>query len=189
MLSMKETVLKFHAKWDSKENEEVHFYDLALRKLFTETYPLNENLREICIKVNTLNIFYSTRILNKDIYTVAKHIRNLNIDRRLNDEDLDLVTDISYVGDRINRCYSFATKYCSFHKPLVYSIYDSFLDKLLWHFEKEDKFTEAKHKDYLDYKSYNNVICDFQKHYNLTDLTKKDLDKGLWLYAKSIFKT
>lgn len=187
MLSMKETVLSYKAKWDSEENKEVCFYDTALLKLFTETYPYNEDLREVCIKVNTLNIFYSTRILNKDILAVAKHICDLKIDKRLNDKDLDLVTDISNIQG-IKRYYSFATKYCSFHKPSVYSIYDSFLDRLLWHFKKKDNYSDAKHQDYLDYRTYYNVICDFQKRYDLEDLSKKKLDMGLWLYAKDIFK-
>ncbi len=54
----------------------------ALNKLFYRTYPRNDDLDEVLVKVATLNDFYSTNIYN--IFVVAKHILGIaNIDKRL----------------------------------------------------------------------------------------------------------
>lgn len=81
---------------------------------------------DVLIKVCSLNDFYSTNLYSP--FRVAKHIVSLNIDDRLNNNDLDLVNDIAKVkinDDKMINFYSFATKYCSHHKPIKYPIYDS----------------------------------------------------------------
>ena len=73
---------------------------------------------DILLKVAALNDFYSTNIFS--VYPVAKHILSLNIDDRLMTGDVALVSDIQKVtinGVEKN-FYSFATKYCSHHRPL-----------------------------------------------------------------------
>jgi hypothetical protein len=40
--------------------------------------------------------------------------------------------------------YSFATKYCSHHKPEMYPIYDSYVDKMLGYFKKRTIFISLK---------------------------------------------
>lgn len=109
-------------KW--KELENYHLQEDALDKLFFELCPKNENISDILLKVATLNDFYSTNIFS--VFSVAKHIESLAIDERLSVGDASLVEDIQTVS--INgvqrRFYSFATKYCSHHKPLDYPIYD-----------------------------------------------------------------
>ena len=92
--------------------------EIALDKLFFYTYPQNQQIEDILVKVATLNDFYSTQIFS--VYPVAKHILDLNIDDRLQEGDLTIVNDISTVmmenGTKKN-FYSFATKYCSHHQP------------------------------------------------------------------------
>ena len=43
-----------------------------MKKLFTETYPLNSDLDEVLIKVSSLNDFYSTNIISP--FKVAKSV-------------------------------------------------------------------------------------------------------------------
>jgi len=103
-----------------------------LNKLFFETYPLNNDLDDVLIKVCSLNDFYSTNIFSP--FSVAKHIVSLGIDESLARNDLEIVNIIAKVkmnGGKIKNFYSFATKYCSHHKPTVYPIYDSYVDKML----------------------------------------------------------
>ena len=67
---------------------------------------------------------------------------NLGIDEKLENNVLDIVNKIAKVKISDNKeinYYSFATKYCSFHKPEIYPIYDSFIEKILMNF-KNDKF-------------------------------------------------
>ena len=79
----KEAVVKYLEKWKQlsryTEQKEVLFL------LFHETYPANTKLSEVLIKCSSLNDFYGTNIYN--VYTLAKHIVNLNIDARLADGD------------------------------------------------------------------------------------------------------
>ena len=98
----------------------------SLRKLFNKTYPENIEMDDVLIRVCSLNDFYSTNIFSP--FTVAKHIVELNIDERLYIEDLKLVNEIATVKMNENKeinFYSFATKYCSHHKPMIYPIFDS----------------------------------------------------------------
>ncbi|ODS39372.1 hypothetical protein BEH94_10640 [Candidatus Altiarchaeales archaeon WOR_SM1_SCG] len=63
--------------------------------------------------------------------------------------------------------YSFATKYCSHHKPEDYPIYDSFVEKLLLHFKREDTFYEFRKSDLKKYSAYKNILREFKKFYGL----------------------
>ena len=92
----------------------------------------NDNLQNILIKCSVLNDFYSTNIFK--IYPVVKHILSLNVDKRLEANDVTLVDDIAKVtiGDLEKNFYSFASKYCNHHKPLEYPIYDSYVERVLF---------------------------------------------------------
>lgn len=115
--------------WDELEN--YHLQEDALDKLFFQLCPENLEMLDILLKVVALNDFYSTNIFS--VYPVAKHILSLDIDSRLKAGDVSLVSDIQKVtinGVEKN-FYSFATKYCSHHRPLDYPIYDSYVEKVL----------------------------------------------------------
>lgn len=75
----KNEVEKYLDKWDSLENYVLQ--ENSLDKLFFKTYPSNDDINEILIKASSLNDFYSTNIYS--IFSIAKHIYNLNIDERL----------------------------------------------------------------------------------------------------------
>jgi len=138
-----EQVSMYLERWDSLDNYVLQ--ESSLRKLFAETYPRNVDMDDVLIKVCSLNDFYSTNIFSP--FTVAKHIVDLDIDQRLTDRDLTLVNDIAVVkvnGQKTINFYSFATKYCSHHSPEDYPIYDSFVEKMLMHFKRADKFFKFK---------------------------------------------
>jgi hypothetical protein len=52
-------VEKYLKLWDSLENYTLQ--ESSLRKLFTKTYPLNNDLDDILIKVCSLNDFHSNK--------------------------------------------------------------------------------------------------------------------------------
>ena len=139
-------IKKYLNKWDKLENYVLQ--ESSLQKLFNKTYPLNNDMDDVLIKVCSLNDFYSTNIFSP--FTIAKHIVELDIDDRLRKGDLELVNEIAIVkvnGNKKINFYSFATKYCSHHKPIVYPIYDSHVEKLLMYFKKTDKFFKFKKED------------------------------------------
>jgi len=181
-----EEIRKYLNKWDTLENFVLQ--ERSLHKLFNRTYPLNNDMDDVLIKVCSLNDFYSTNIFSP--FTVAKHIVELNIDNRLEKEDLELVNDIAIVKVNSNKeinFYSFATKYCSHHKPIVYPIYDSYVEKLLMFFKKNDEFLKFKKADLKVYSKYKNILLGFQKFYGLEEFDLKKIDKYLWQAGKDYF--
>ena len=94
----KNEVEKYLKKWDSLENYVLQ--EKSLDKLFFITYPNNNEIEDILIKVSSLNDFYSTNIFS--VFPVAKHILNLGIDNRLKSNDETLVNDIANLS--INHC-------------------------------------------------------------------------------------
>lgn len=178
-------VEKYLKKWDSIENNVLP--EKSLNKLFLSTYKNNTDIDEILIKASSLNDFYSTNIFS--IVTMAKHIYNLNIDKRLKEADETLVDDIANVviNGKAKRFYSFATKYCSHHFPNEFPIYDSYVEKVLMYFNKSDNFFNFKREDLKDYKKFKNVLIQFKKFYNIEQYSLKDIDKYIWLVGKEFF--
>lgn len=125
-----------------------------------------DNLGSYVVQEEALNDFYSTNIIK--VFNVAKHIIDLNIDERLAINDVTLVNDIAKVQVSDDKCvnfYSFATKYCSRHKPNEYPIFDSFVEKLLKYFRDVDKRLIFHNDDLKDYQKYKSILLDFQKNY------------------------
>ena len=122
-------------------------------------------------------------------YPVAKHILSLDIDTRLKEGDVSVVADIQKVTiNGIERnFYSFATKYCSHHKPLQYPIYDNYVNKILCYFHQQDRFTEFKAEDLKDYVKFKRTLLDFQNYYGLEKFNLKEIDKYIWQLGKTYF--
>lgn len=181
----KDQVLYYLRAWDEQENYVLQEH--ALDKLFFETYPNNTDINDILIKASSLNDFYSTNIFS--IFAVAKHIQGLDIDKRLGDGDASLVDDIAdmTIGGKKRRFYSFASKYCSHHKPTLFPIYDSFVDKVLRYFRKQDRFCSFADEDLKNYPRFIGVLDAFQEFYHLEAFNKKDLDRYLWQLGKRYF--
>ena len=158
--------------------------ETALRKLFG-TFPKNNCADEILLKVVALNSLYITNIYATS--DVADNIFRRDIDRKLDQQSLDLVNEIATVTikGKLRRNYSFASKYCAWHLPEIYPIYDSYVDALLWAYQKEYKFSDFARTDlWNSYPHYVTAIRDFQDHFGLQHFALKQLDQFLWLYGK-----
>lgn len=177
----KEEVEKYLISWTKLEDYVLQ--EKSLNMLFLDLFPENKNINEILIKVSTLKDFYSTRL--SKTFTVAKHILELDIDKRLNESDLSLVEDIANV-DR--RYYSFATKYCSHHNSDNFPIYDKNVANVLYYFNKQDKFAKfTKTNINKDYFKFKYVIDEFTDFYNLEEFSRKELDRYLWQVGREFF--
>lgn len=181
---------KWLDNWEKMEN--YRNQENALNKLFHETYPKNNDINEILIKVATLNDFYSTHILN--IFKVAEHIKNIkNLDDRLQKGDEKLVKEIAKVGLKKKNgkkiiFYSFATKFSSHHNDKDFAIYDRYVEKILMHFKKLDNFSKnfTKKEDLKEYSNFKNILLDFRVYYKL-DCNLKELDRYLWQLGRKYF--
>jgi len=178
-------IKKYLNLWDSLENYVLQ--EKSLEKLFTKTYPNNDVIEDVLIKVCSLNDFYSTNILKP--FIVAKHILKLNIDKYLNDENKTIVNKIALVnvGTKEINFYSFATKYCSHHKPTVYPIFDYYVEKMLCFFREKDNFKYFNNDDLKDYSKFIDILNEFKNYYKLEEFNLKEIDKYLWQAGKEYF--
>lgn len=134
---------------------------------------------------------YSTNIFAT--YRLAKHILGLNIDRDLQIGDPNAVNRIASGHGITNKnetelnFYSFATKYCNWHNRDAYAIFDSFVEKVLMAYKKQDHFSEFRTSNLKEFPKFKKIIQDFITFYNLTDFNLKEIDKFLWIYGKEKF--
>ena len=163
--------------------------ECVLRVLFTQMHPYNVSIEDIILKAAALNTVYNTRIYS--VFPVAQHILNLAIDDRLRKGDTTLVNEIMrvvYENGRIIEHYSFATKYCSFHNPDAFPIYDSYVGKVLVYYRDKLHFSNFRDCDLKDYSIFKRVIGDFRHCFGLEKYSVKQLDQFLWQFGKEYFK-
>ncbi|ODN41358.1 hypothetical protein [Piscirickettsia litoralis] len=184
ILPSKSEVKKYLKIWD--EDEKYVNQDKSLKKLFGQIYRKNDKLENVLIKVSALNDFYSTNIYGT--HSMAKHIVSLNIDQRLLNHDHTLVDEIASVPYGNKYLYSFATKYCCHHESNQYPIYDSFVDKVLTHLKKKDKFCKFRRRDLKEYPKFIEILKQFKAYYGLEGVSFRELDRYLWLTGKKNFK-
>lgn len=161
--------------------------DEALRRLVA-AFPKNDDVAAVLLKATAINALYATNIYA--IFQVARHICALNIDPKLAQGSLDVIDEIAVItlkGKR-KRNYSFATKYCSWHRPEVYPIFDSYVERLLWAYRQQDRFAEFKRGEMWHYPRYVEVIKQFRTQYDLSEFCLKELDKFLWQYGMEVFR-
>lgn len=181
----REQVKEYLNKWKKLPNYVEQEKSLDL--LFIKTFPNNNNLNEILIKVSCLNDFYSTNIF--DIYHVGKHIKDLNLDNRLKAKDLSLVNDIAkiQIKNKDKNFYFFATKYCSHHYPFDYPIYDYYVDKVLREIRNKYKSLDFENDDLKDYPKFKSILENFQRIYHLEKFNLKQIDRYLWQLGKHLY--
>lgn len=157
--------------------------DRALHRVFSH-HPLNTFLEDVLIKVVLLNGLYATNVFA--LVEMADHITGLQIDGDLSAGAGSLVDRIANltIRDKTRRHYSFATKYCSWHRPEAYPIYDSLVEQLLWRYREQSRFADFKRPDLQDYTLFRSIIEAFIRNFSLGGLTFKQVDKFLWYTAK-----
>ena len=172
------------ARYVKKFGEDYSPVEDALRLLF-EHFPKNNNLSEIIVKVAAIDAIYSTNIRKKYAFTkIAQHIFDQKIDEDLARDDPAVVEKIAQAGK--SRVYSFATKYCHFHKQESYPVFDSFVEKLLIKYKKSERFADFNDSEMrVNYSRFLEVLKEFIKKFDLR-CTLKELDMFLWSYGKEL---
>lgn len=157
----------------------------AVSHVFSQ-WPRNEHIDQVLAKVAVLNSLYSTNIYG--IYDVARHIVALSIDDRLLRGDQTLVPEIAHVeiGGKRRNNISFASKYCSWHQPTQYQIYDSLVQDVLCQYRKMFGFAVFTRAELSDYGRFVQVVEAMVRHFELHDFNRKELDKYLWLEGRAL---
>lgn len=178
-------IAEYLGRWERLENYRLQEASLGL--LFHSLCPENKKIEHVLLKVSALNDFYSTNIF--DTYSVARHILAKDIDARLDVNDYSLVNDIAQIAIKAKMInfYSFASKYCSHHRPTSYPIFDSFVEKMMLHYKTVDSFNGFDKVDLKDYERFIQIIKSFQSFYKLEKFSLREIDIFLWLAGKEWF--
>ena len=161
----------------------------ALDALFS-AYPKNTCPWQVLLKVTALNALYKTRIMN--VYPVVETI--LGIGRKLDSlvsrgdpMAVDLMKMVKFAkrGKTMN-FFSFASKYCHFHKPNRYPIYDQYVDAALRKLRRDKML--AFESDALNreaYAPFKSVVDAFIERY-AAGCSYDAADKFLWRKGKRL---
>ena len=111
------------------ESQEMYFVnDLKNLELFKKT-PGNKSAEDIRTKISAVN---DKEISDLGLMeSMVSHILSLNIDDRLQKNDLAVVEAIATltIGDKAHHVLHFASVYCNLHQPDSYPIYsDQYLE-------------------------------------------------------------
>lgn len=167
---------KYLQKWD--RNDEYKRPEEALVKLFQKTYPKNNDIDNVLIKMYALNNAYSAGVLSNHFVSIAKHIVEIKIDSGLRNGQLEVVERIRNTK---RNYYSFATKYCSFHNPEAFPMFDLRIVRALTFFRRQSCFETFTQDELRDYKRFHSVVSSFRSHYRLESFSFREIDKYLWL--------
>jgi hypothetical protein len=145
------------------------------------TYPNNQAVEHILLKVLAINALYHTRVLDIDLQPLANHIKTISeLDLRLKAGTPDVV-DAIWKSTRTRRHYfSFATKFCSWHNQEAYAIYDLNVWEALAAYRRKDERFTFRDAECETYSGFIAVVRRFQKAYDLDRYTLKSVDKFLW---------
>jgi hypothetical protein len=92
-------------------------------------------------------------------------------------------------GGKVRNYFSFASKYCNWHNPTAYPIYDSNVEACLWHYKNQEGSTFAGAlaergigfpRYGYNYAQFVRIVNAFRDGYSLESFTYKQLDKFLW---------
>jgi len=164
--------------------------DQAIRKI-VDFIPGNSALPDILAKVSVIKTLYATPFY--DIFSFAKHVISVSeFDRFLQNGDFAAVNRIRKghgiklkVSTKEIDLYSFSTKYCSFHNPLSYPIYNNLVANLVTKLNSRCRFSPGlQRSDLLDYETYRDAIDAMVESLDLRTYGYKSLDQGLWVLAK-----
>jgi len=178
-------VNKYLSFWYTYRKSKMIIQEQALESVFQQ-YHQNDNFQNVIIKTSILNDFYSTSI--SDTYSVAKVIYEMNIDEKLAKNDLNLVNEIAK-NTRLKcnskrREYSFASKYCSFHKPFSFPIFDSRNEMILRYYKNAMEVKKFNLRE--DYNKYVEIIANYKKTFGLEIFSYKEIDRFNWILTNIV---
>lgn len=187
------------------KEDELRIPEEAIKDLCTDKYKSQTDINGVIAKISIINQIYSTRVKNIDTYWLAKHITNNGEKLKkyiYSEDEKDRIKAVQIIANskdsseenikKMNNHYSFATKYCSFHKPEKFPIYDSYISAVVK--ANADEGIYDKVTNITSFKSYEN-FCEamgrlkeiFSKELG-ENISAKEFDQFLWLYLKNKIK-
>jgi hypothetical protein len=156
----------------------------TVQTLFSR-FPANTDPAEVASKVIVLSQLYSARVLNIHALLLAEHIVKMQIDPLLNQGSAEAVERITNCPET-RKYYSFATKYCSWHRPDAFPMWDGNVEEALWFYKKKDGFHRFKRKHFGEYQTFREIVRAFRSFYGLTSFNFKAIDEFLWIVGDEL---
>jgi len=157
-----------------------HSYDLLL-EVFNK-YKNNKDIQIIGFKIELIDKLYYCN-LRQDIREIARELLTYDIDLKLDktapESLVKKIAEIQISTKRKNYKpvgYVFASKYCHFHRPYRFPIFDSFARKGL------SNLTEKKYKP-NEYSQFKNDLDKIRESMDF-DVSYAIMDTFLWLYGQ-----
>lgn len=152
----------------------------TLRDLIA-TYPENHKIEHVLLKVVTINALYHARVLDVDLHPLALHLVGIDdLDEKLREGTPGAVDAIWKSQGTRRHYFSFATKFCSWHRPDSYAIYDTNMWEALRAYKSKELGFAFKDSECKDYACFHAIVKRFQSSYDLEGYSLKDVDKFLW---------
>lgn len=152
-----------------------------------ERFPQNSETAQVLLKVLVLNKLYNARVRDIDVEPLARHIASLRLDPALQKGAPNAVTLITNC-EKLKKYFSFATKFCSWHNPVAYPMYDGNVDECLWSYQRQDRFAKFHRQDLGSYEKLVTVITGYRLFYGLESFSFRQLDKFLWRMGERILR-
>ena len=159
--------------------------DLRNLELFSKT-PRNSKAEDVRTKVSALNDTDVRTLLLEE--QMVNHIVKLNIDDRLNRNDLAVVEDIARIAahSKNHHLLHFASVYCNFHKPDVFPIYSEQYHDFYKRYIKENKLP-LDPENISSYDTFSKALNHLIDRLKLNGkLDYLHIRKFAWLYAERI---
>jgi hypothetical protein len=174
-----------------KFDEQNGVLEQALTELFGR-FPRNDSNSHVLLKVAALNALYHVNILALE--DVARHIhkRCREVDAALALGSPEIVDTIAVVrisaSGKERRNYSFASKYCSWHKQASYPIWDSRVRAYLKWLKRRPKgsFLVKNPDSWTEYGEFVDVVSSLRKAYSLGGFSFKQIDKFLYTEGEKL---
>jgi hypothetical protein len=170
------------------EDKETERTESTVKELIA-AFPKNERIEHVLTKVVTINSLYHARVLDVDLHPLALHIHGIeNLDDKLDEGSLTVVDDIWRSEGTRQQYFSFATKFCNWHNPDAYAIYDTYMWEALCAYRKAKSGFVFKDNECKNYACFHAVVTRFQSAYDLGDCSRKKIDKFLWILGYELIK-
>jgi hypothetical protein len=192
-MNKQKLTVEFVANYIKKFDSENSYCEAAINNLINK-FPENTQVKNVIPKVATINSLYSTFIPNIQIDDMAQHRDNKNIDTKFDlQNNLQLVEEIA-IGHNIangegknpSRFYSFATKYCNWHRQNIFPIYDRYASKALISLRNCGCISKIYDNTLQNYGELYKILSNLIETYSLSEYNFKQIDKFLWLYGKEV---
>lgn len=182
----------YQRKWETEGNVRK---EKKLDLLFCTTYPHNTDPEEVREKLAKLNRDYSVRVSLEHQGVIAGVICELSVDEALSAGDIGIVESIVTAADNKLKpkgekglYYSLVTKYCAFHKPTAYCLFDHFASTALMAkgYWKPADIGCNKDQSLRCYPQYHHAIEVFRERSGYARYCFRAIDHYLWYKGKEI---